>query len=124
MIVLDTDVLIDVQRGLPAALHWFGTTAETLVVPGFVAMELIQDARNSREVQAAVALFRPFQIVWPNDRDCAKALTDFTALHLSHSPGLLDSLIAATAIGLAAPLCTYNVKHFQIVPGLQTVQPY
>ena len=37
---------------------------------------------------------------------------------------LLDSLIAACAIGLSADLCTFNLKHYQAVPGLTTTQPY
>lgn len=48
----------------------------------------------------------------------------FTAYHLSHRLGLIDALIAATAIGSPAILCTFNVKHYQIVPGLQMHQPY
>jgi len=43
---------------------------------------------------------------------------------LSHSLGLIDALIAATAISAGASLCTYNLKHFRAVPGLVTVQPY
>ena len=41
-----TDVLIDVQRGFKAAEDWFATDRE-VGVPGFVVMELVQDARNS-----------------------------------------------------------------------------
>jgi hypothetical protein len=55
---------------------------------------------------------------------CATALELFAKLHLSHSLGLLDAVIAATAIGAGASLCTFNVKHFRAVPGLVTVQPY
>jgi predicted nucleic acid-binding protein len=44
--------------------------------------------------------------------------------HLSHNLGLLDTLIAACAIGRSATLCTFNVKHYRVVPGLLTAQPY
>ncbi len=37
---------------------------------------------------------------------------------------LIDSLIAATAIGQGATLCTFNTKHFAAIPGLVTEQPY
>jgi hypothetical protein len=46
--VLDTDVLIDVQRGHQPAVDWFETLIEIPFVPGFVVMELIQGARRSR----------------------------------------------------------------------------
>jgi len=35
-----------------------------------------------------------------------------------------DALIAATAIGRGAALVTFNTKHFAVVPGLATEQPY
>ena len=40
MLVLDTDVLIDVQRGHAAALGWFATLTVLPSVPGFVVMEV------------------------------------------------------------------------------------
>jgi predicted nucleic acid-binding protein len=38
MELIDTDVLIDVQRGFAAAADWFATDPE-VGVPGFVVME-------------------------------------------------------------------------------------
>lgn len=124
MNLVDTDVFIDVQRGVPAALEWFASLEDLPAVPGFVAMELVQDARNALEVKRAMQLVAPFQIVWPSSVDCARAMSDFAAYHLSHGLGLLDAMIAATAIGMSAPLLTFNVKHYRVVPGLVVVQPY
>lgn len=124
MYVLDADVLIDVQRGFPPATAWFGSLKELPVVPGFVVMELIQQAQNSLQVQTALYLVSGLARVWPTEADCTRALDDFAKLHLSHRIGLVDSLIAATAVGLGAELCTFNRKHFRAVPGLKTVQPY
>ena len=111
MLLLDTDVLIDVQRGHVAALNWFAGLTELPSVPGLVVMELIQDGRNNKEVQNALRLTAPLQVVWPTEADCQKALADFTAFHLSHGLGLLDSLIGACAAGSNATLCTFNTKH-------------
>jgi predicted nucleic acid-binding protein len=124
MFLLDTDVLIDVQRGHAAAPAWFAGLAELPSVPGFVVMELIQDAQNARQVRKALRLVAPLPVVWPTPVDCEKALADFTAFHLSHGLGLLDALIGACAVGLSAELCTFNVKHYRVVPGLVTTQPY
>jgi predicted nucleic acid-binding protein len=124
MLLLDTDVLIDVQRGHLPALDWLGRLAEIPSVPGLVVMELIQDARNSQQVQQALRLVSHLPVVWPTRADCDRALSDFTAFHLSHGLGLLDSLIAACAVGLSADLCTFNLKHYQVVSGLTTKQPY
>ncbi len=98
MELIDTDVLIDVQRGFGAAADWFATDPD-VGVPGFVVMELVQDARNSDEVQKALALVDGLEVVWPSVAECQTALEQFSKLHLSNGLGLLDSLIAATAVG-------------------------
>jgi predicted nucleic acid-binding protein len=49
---------------------------------------------------------------------------DFAAFHLSNYLGLLDALIAHTAVGLNEPLATFNVKHYGVIAGLQMLQPY
>ena len=102
MDLVDTDVLIDVQRGHPPALAWFAGLTELPAMPGFAVMELLQDARNAQETRQSLKLVAPLRIVWPTEADCNRALSDFTAYHLSHGLGLLDSLIAACAIGRAS----------------------
>src|SRR3954466_15513310 len=104
MDLVDTDVLIDVQRGHPPALTWFGGLTQLPAVPGFVVMELVQDARNRREVRQALRLTAALEVVWPTEADCIRALSDFSVHHLSHGLGLLDALIAACAVGRSATL--------------------
>lgn len=124
MYLLDTDVLIDIQRGYTPAIAWFASLSEIPSIAGFVAMELIQDAKNKQQVRKALQLVAPLTIVWPTEVDCVRALSDFTVYHLSHKLGLIDSLIAACAVGRNATLCTFNTKHYQVVPGLKIEQPY
>ena len=124
MELLDSDVLIDVQRGHPPAVAWFSKLSVLPGIPGFVVMELVQDARNQREVQAALKLTAPFLVAWPTEADCQRALSLFTAHHLSDGLGVIDALIASTAIGLSAPMNTFNQKHYRAVSGLITAQPY
>lgn len=124
MYLLDTDVLIDIQREHIPALTWFASLTELPAVPGFVIMELIQDAQNAGQVHRALKLVAPLLVVWPTAADCQRALTDFTSYHLSHNLGLVDALIAACAIGSSATLCTFNVKHYRMVPSLDVAQPY
>jgi predicted nucleic acid-binding protein len=124
MFILDTDILIDVQRGHAAALAWFAGLTEVPSVPGLVVMELIQGARDAKEVREALRLTAPLPVLWPSITDHQRALADFTAFHLSHGLGLLDALIASIAVGLSAQLCTFNDKHYRIVPHLVTLQPY
>ncbi len=124
MYLLDTDVLIDVQKGHAAALAWFAGLPDPPSAPGFVVMGLIQDAQNARQVREALRLVAPLPVVWPTTADCQRALTDFAAFHVSQGLGLLDALIGACAVGASASLCTFNLKHYRVIPGLLTVQPY
>lgn len=124
MYLLDTDILIDVQRGYSPAVHWFSSLPEAPSVPALVIMELIQDAQDARQVRQALKLVAPLPVVWLSEADSVRALSDFTAYHLSHGLGLLDSLIAACALSRTAVLCTFNKKHYKMIPGLKTEQPY
>jgi predicted nucleic acid-binding protein len=122
--LLDSDIVVDLLRGHPPAVAWFSGLLELPTIPGFVVMEVIQGCRNQAEVQAVERLVRPLRVVWPEEAECEHALLDFKALYLSHGLGILDALIAACAVGRGATLCTFNVKHYRMVPGLLTEQPY
>jgi len=119
-----TDILIDVQRGHPPAVAWFKSLSGLPAVPGLVVMELVQDAQNSRQVRQALKMVAPLPVLWPTEASSNQALSHFTAYHLSHGLGLIDSLIAACALSWSATLCTFNVKHYKVIPGLVLEQPY
>jgi predicted nucleic acid-binding protein len=124
MYLLDTDILIDIQRGHEPAIAWFASLSEIPSIPGFVVMELIQDAQNKQKVRKALQLVAPLPVVWPTETDCARALSDFTVYHLSNNVGLIDALIAACAVGRNATLCTFKAKHYRVIPELNIEQPY
>ena len=65
MYIIDTDILIDIQRGYQPAVNWFRELIELPAVPGLVVMELIQDAQNTQQVHKALKLVAPLAIVWP-----------------------------------------------------------
>ncbi len=47
MILLDTDVMIDLLRQYPSALTWLDSIDdEEILLPGFVVMELIQGCKT------------------------------------------------------------------------------
>ena len=124
MILLDTDILIDVQRGYQPAVEWLVGLPELPVVPGFVVMELIQGANNNGQVRQALKLVSPFPVVWPNEADFNEALSNFAVYHLSHGLGLLDALIAACAVSRSGTLYSINTKHYRIEPELKVEAPY
>jgi predicted nucleic acid-binding protein len=125
MRLLDSDIIIDLQRGHKAALTWFAALpSETVAVSGYAVMELVQSARNEKEAASADGILNQLARVWPSAAARDTACADFRALHLAHGLGLIDALIAATAKELGATLCTFNAKHFRMVPGLRIEQPY
>jgi predicted nucleic acid-binding protein len=122
--LLDTDVMVDFLRGHAPAVAWLTSVAVPLGMPGLVAMELLQGCRNLAEQQRVNKDLQRFALHWATLADCQRAYQDFASYYLSHGLGILDSLIAETAVGLQEPLATFNVKHYAVIPGLTTIQPY
>ena len=123
MILLDTDVMVDILRGHELAKVWLQSVDE-IGMPGLVAMELIQGCQNAREHRTLEKELSEYQLYWPNIEDCNRAMKTFSSHYLSDNIGLLDALIAETAIGIEAKLATFNVKHYRVISALQSLQPY
>ena len=125
MLLFDTDIMIYILRGHPAAIAWLGTVrTEEIVLPGYVAMELIQGCRDHQEQRDLLRELRRYTILWPQPEACNRALDLYTRFHLSHGLDLLDALIGQLALELDLPLHTFNEKHYRAIPRLNLVQPY
>ena len=125
MIFIDTDVMVDVLRRYEPAVAWLDSLGSSVVgIPGLVAMELLQGCRDREEKQEVEAVLRSYTLYWPTPVDCARAFDDFSSYYLSHGLGILDALIAETAVGCEAQLATFNKKHYRVVNALQMIQPY
>jgi predicted nucleic acid-binding protein len=125
MILLDTDVMIDLLRRYPPAVAWLESLGdEEIRLPGFVVMELLQGCRNKAEQEKLEETLQSYAVTWPSPEACNEARSVFASTHLSHGLGLLDALIGQTAVALQVPLYTFNDKHYAAVPRLHTVQPY
>lgn len=121
MLLLDTDIMIDLLRRHPPALAWLSSLGATqLGLPGYVVMELIQGCRNKAEQDQLERALTLYQIIWPSPTACDAALASFAQHRLSS----IDALIAHTAIEMSAPIHTFNQKHYATIVGLATVQPY
>lgn len=125
MIILDSDVMIDLLRQYPPALAWLDSIGdEEIVLPGFVVMELFQGCSNKAEQEKVQNVLTVFETVWPSSEICDEALDVFARFHLSHNLGMLDALIGQTAVALSLPLHTFNRKHYAAIPDLITTEPY
>jgi predicted nucleic acid-binding protein len=125
MILLDTDVMVDILRGYEPAITWLTAVADDEIgIPGLVAMELIQGCQNMREQKRIEKALNVYSLYWLDPQGCDRALKSFASHHLSHNIGLLDALIAETAISVDAELVTFNVKHYSVLKELKIIQPY
>ena len=123
--LVDTDVLIDVLRGVQSARIWLQQMHDMpFGVPSIVAMELIMGCRNRAELGQMETFLNSLDIVWPNEDDHMLALSLQQTFRLRSGLSIPDYIIGAMAITRSAVLYTFNVKHFGILPDLQVVAPY
>lgn len=80
MILLDSDVMIDLLRQYPPAMQWFNglDEDEEVALPGYVVMERLQGCGNKREQERIESAVAPYGTVWPLPADCNRALEVFT----------------------------------------------
>jgi predicted nucleic acid-binding protein len=125
MILLDSDVMIDVLRQYLPALKWLESRPEEEIgLCGFVVMELIQGCRTQSEQRGLERELRQYQVIWPSPDACERALATFTRYRLSQGLTILDVLIGETAAAEGLPLYTFNQKHYRTIQRLETVRPY
>lgn len=125
MILLDTDVLVDIFRQYPPAMDWLGLIIkEKVILPGFVVMEVIQGCKDKKEQEKMEKKLLDYDVVWPSIETCNAALAIFSRYHLRYKLGIFDALIGQTAVALNLPLYTFNAKHYKIIPNLCTIKPY
>lgn len=125
MILIDTDVMIDLLREYPPSVAWLDSLGgEEIILPGFVVMELIQGCRNKAEQEKVERELGAYSVAWPLPEMCDEALSVFARCHFSYGLGILDALIGQMAVILNLTLYTFNQKHYTAIPKLKTVQPY
>lgn len=126
MLLPDTDVMIDILRQFPPpALAWLEShNTEELALPGFVVLELIQGCRNKAEQERVEQVVARSQMVWPTEAAYDAVVHTYAQYHLSHNRGFIDALIGHTVAVLGQPLYTFNRKHYAVIAGLETRQPY
>jgi predicted nucleic acid-binding protein len=124
-VLVDSDVLIDCLRATPEALVWLrASRADGLLVPGIVALEVLAGCRNRREQGQVRKFLARFPVVWPEAREGAAAMAIYLEHGLAHGTGILDSMVAAMAIGRGLRLLTFNLRHYRAVEGLDAAEPY
>jgi predicted nucleic acid-binding protein len=124
--LIDTDILIDAERGVAQAVTFLiaQRAAGGLNLSVVSAMEMIEGCHNKQDLAALAQFLRYATIVQLNPIISQRAQSWMESFFLSHGLLSADALIAATAAELQLPLYTKNVRHFQMLPSLVVVRPY
>ena len=119
-LLIDTDILIDVSRGILVAINRLQSAANNsiLAISTITQMELIVGCRNKTELQNLEKFLRYYVIVKVNESISEKAIELLSLYRLSHGLLIPDGLIAATAIVVNAPLLSKNQKDYRFISEL------
>jgi predicted nucleic acid-binding protein len=125
LIVLDTSVLIDNLRGVPAAavaLDDAEAAGHRLAASVLTKVELLSGMR-AHEKRATRELVDALNWVPVSDEIADRAGAHARSHRRSHPGiGVVDVVIAATAEHLGAALWTHNLRHYPMFPEL--IAPY
>jgi tRNA(fMet)-specific endonuclease VapC len=123
LIVLDTDVIVDFLRGLPAATKLVERLEGEGEELATTALNVAEAWRGASGQERLLDEFLGALIVLPLDAAAARRAGAFLAILDRSGRPLpeLDALIAAITLENGARLATWNTRHFARVPGLQLV---
>lgn len=121
--LIDTDVLIWYLRGNEKALEII-ENQNGFFVSVITYIELVQGMRNKKELNELRYAFREWntKILYINEDISAKAMFYIERYFLSHSLGLADALICATALVNGLPILTGNDKHYKMINELEIIK--
>ncbi len=121
-LLIDSAVLIDYLRGYPAAVSYLESLTVRQIISVITVAELYTGVREGTERQAMENLLKTFDIIPVNESIAVKGGLFRRTYLKSHSVGIADAVIAATAEAENAALVTLNKKHFPMFSNV--IVPY
>lgn len=119
MILLDTNILIEILKGHKATVDTVQGFNEEIAISSISVMELYYGALNKAEVKKIEKFVSVFTLMHLDSEISMSALQMVRTYAKSHALDIPDSLIAATAIKNNCMLFTYNQKDFKYIKGLK-----
>jgi predicted nucleic acid-binding protein len=116
--LVDTDVLIDYLRGLEQAQNFISSLPEQVYISAITVAELHLGVRNGKERAALTEFLDTMETLALDAELAAEGGLLRRDYGKSHSVGLNDALIAATALKHRLQLVTLNGKHYPMVKNL------
>lgn len=119
--IVDTDVIIDCLRNYTPAIHYIVAEKNPYLVSAITVAELFAGVRSESEKTRLESTLSSFQVI-SIDKNIAETGGFLREKYgKSHGTGIMDALIAATALHNEATLITLNTRHF---PMVKTIKPY
>ena len=119
MILLDTNILIEILKGNEKTIQKVQSTSEELAISSISVMELYYGAINKTELNKLEKFTSLFQIVQINEQISKTAVQLVKSYAKSHTLDIPDSLIASTCLMNDCLLFTYNLKDFKYIDGMK-----
>lgn len=125
LVVVDTDILIDVSRGLSEAIECLDQIEQQLALGVSVVteMELLVGCRGKSELRTLDSFLKRFQVIGLDERMNDAAVKLLRRYHLSHGLLIADAFIAATAIVIDILLVSKNQRDYRFIADLNLL-PY
>ena len=125
MTLVDTDILIDVGKGVPDAVDLLVNIGanSTAAISVVAQMELIVGCRDKKELQELNKFLQQFDIIFISEAIAQQSVDLLQNYYLSHNLLIADSLIAATALVLDVPFVSKNQRDYRFIQSLNLL-PY
>ncbi|MEG3924172.1 MULTISPECIES: type II toxin-antitoxin system VapC family toxin [unclassified Microcoleus] len=123
--IIDTDIIIDVGRGIPDAVNCLQglKSSSRLAISIITQMELIVGCANKVELQTLEKFLQQFDVIRIDQSISDKAVDLLRLYRLSHGLLIADGSIAATAIVWEYPFITKNQRDYRFIQNLNLL-PY
>ncbi|MEK7274093.1 MAG: type II toxin-antitoxin system VapC family toxin [Candidatus Desantisbacteria bacterium] len=126
--LVETTILIDYFRRLQKAidcLESLRNKESVILVPRIVSAELFFGCRNIHEEREIEKFLSSYVVTTDISVEIMKKSAELKRIYgKSYECGLIDMLIASTALIENAELVTLNIKHFQMIEQLSIMKPY
>lgn len=123
-IVVDSDILIDVSRGIPQAIKELEELekTKTLAISVITKLELMVGCENKQEFRELKTFLERFEILHLSEAISSHAVELFNKFRLSHDVQIADMLIASTALAYDIELISKNQKDFRFIDELKLIK--
>ncbi len=124
LVIVDTDILIDVGRGVNEAIACLQHIEQqsSLAASVVTQMELLIGCRNKAELSKVEQFLLRFQILKLTEQVSDTTVGLLRQYRLSHGLLIADALIAATALVYDMPLVSKNQRDYRFITGLNLLR--